>query len=203
MVKYATMCKDINSTNLILERNHKTFGGHRAYVHWGHAMSANSEGVKAIKCWWTTNLIRDPTNIDKRPNNSLLMMSTNTIKKINWIYVVKSDHNWKLTRISIPPNSSLSHPTRFLVDVELVTSKGWKCMFSNPSSILKASMAAFPFTGSLAVSTTVRPCLASSLTITIPTPLLPPVTTTTVAFVHNDLELTSRRHSQSICLLGP
>ena len=49
----------------------------------------------------------------------------------------------------------------------------------------------FPFTRSLAVSIIVRPWLASSLMITNPSPLLPPVTTTIVAFVHNDLELNS------------
>ena len=32
MVKYATMCKDTNSTNLIIELGHKTFDGHRACV---------------------------------------------------------------------------------------------------------------------------------------------------------------------------
>jgi hypothetical protein len=100
-----------------------------------------------------------------------------------------------LTRMSIPPNSSLSQAASFSADVELETSKGWKHTFLSPSPF-NVSSAAIPLPESRAVSTTVRPFLASSRTITYPMPLLPPVTTATVSFVHHlDVHVTASLNS--------
>ena len=88
MVRYATMCKDMNSTNLFLELGHNTFDRHQACVQWRHDMLAIWDGER-YAVFMNSILIGDPTNIDKRPHNSLLMMNTNIMKKINHVHVVK------------------------------------------------------------------------------------------------------------------
>ena len=90
----------------------------------------------------------------------------------------------KLTRMSIPPNFGFNQDASFSTDSELVTSNGWKCTLSIPS-LFKFSTAAVPSFSSRAVSTTVRPCCASCFTAARPIPLLPPVTSATVSFVHH------------------